>query len=161
LTTATFLLTLLPTITSKSSPLTDTTKTYKVLNSQSKEKVDFIAVFLLASLKNAVELGETFVKAHGRDENFFTRIVASQQTWGYNIRHFYAVVGNGAEENRILSNTTACQRITKHYADVMKKASSMKEDVYRCGSIKILYLPYCDTSGWGPDVSIATISFGI
>jgi len=33
----------------------------------------------------------------------------------------------------------------------LKKNLNMKEDVYRCGSVKILYLPYCDTSGWGPD----------
>jgi hypothetical protein len=34
----------------------------------------------------------------------------------------------------------------------MKKIPNIREEVYRCGNTKILYLPYCDTSGWGPDV---------
>jgi hypothetical protein len=135
-----------------SVPLSGTTTTYKLLNAQFHEKIDFIAVFLLASLKNAIELGEKPVFSHGRSEDFFARVSAAQQTWAYNVRHFYAVVGNGAEEKRILANTSACHSITKHYLDVMKKIPNIREEVYRCGNTKILYLPYCDTSGWGPDV---------
>ena len=142
-------------LSSGSVPLSGSTNTYKLLNAQFHEKIDFIAVFLLASLKNAIELGEKPVFAHGRNEDFFARISAAQQTWAYNVRHFYAVVGNGAEEKRILANTSACHSISKHYVDVMKKipGNVMREEVYRCGNTKILYLPYCDTSGWGPDVS--------
>lgn len=144
---------LLPeTVLSGSVPLSGTTTTYKQLNAQFHEKIDFIAVFLLASLKNAIELGEKPNFSHGRNEDFFARISAAQQTWAYNVRHFYAVVGNGLEEKRVLANTSACHSITKHYLDVMKKIPNIREEVYRCGNTKILYLPYCDTSGWGPDV---------
>ena len=137
---------------SKSIPLSDSTNTYKLLNAQSHEKIDFIAIFLLASLKNAIQLGESPQFSHGRDEDFFARVTAAQQTWGYNVRNFYAVVGNGPEEKRILSNTSACHSITKHYRDILKKVPDFKEEIYRCGSTKILFLPYCDSSAWGPNV---------
>ena len=139
-------------LSSGSVPFSGTTDTYKLLNAQFHEKIDFIAVFLLASLKNAIELGEKPVFAHGRNEDFFARISAAQQTWAYNVQHFYAVVGNGEEENRVLANASACHSITKHYVDVLKKFPNIREEVYRCGNTKILYLPYCNTGGWGPDV---------
>jgi hypothetical protein len=132
-----------------SVPLSGTTDTYKLLNAQFHEKINFIAVFLLASLKNAIELGEKSVFAHGRNEDFFARVSAAQQTWAYNVQHFYAVVGNGEEENRVLANKSACHNITKNY---FEKIPDMREEVYRCGNTKILYLPYCNTGGWGPDV---------
>jgi hypothetical protein len=110
-------------------------------------------MFMLASLKNAVQLGEQVVIAHGRDEDFFARIYGIQQTWANHVRNFYAVVGNGDEEKRVLGNKSVCHSITKHYRDLLKKVPDLKEEVYRCNGIKVLYLPYCDTSGWGPQVS--------
>jgi hypothetical protein len=72
---------LLPeTVLSGSVPLSSTTTTYKQLNAQFHEKIDFIAVFLLASLKNAIELGEKPNFSHGRNEDFFARISAAQRT---------------------------------------------------------------------------------
>jgi hypothetical protein len=124
---------------------------YSILNSQNQEPINFIAIFLLSSLRLATELGEEYHEVHG-GANFFARARAIQRTWANTVKHFYLVVGNGIEERRILSNPIYCQNLTVHYQERTKHIKYLYEEIYRCNGIRVLYIPYCDSSGWGPNV---------
>lgn len=131
-------------------PFSNTTSTYHMFNSQmSHEPINFISIFLLSSLRMASELGEEFTEGQHGVTDFFRRVRSSQRTWAHGVKHFYSVVGNGPDEIRVLSNTIYCHNITSHYR---ARHPTSKEEIYRCNGIKILYLPYCDPTSWGPMV---------
>ena len=82
-------------------------------------------------------------------------IINFRSTWAYPIRHYYAVVGNNDNNLKILQNSKYCHSLTQHYRDSTKLfTSDNKEEIYKCNGIKVLYLPYCDSSSWGPMVSM-------
>lgn len=138
--------------------LTNITTTHKVLNGQSKEHLKFIAIFQLSSLNQATEFGEkrhyntgpldTFSYYYGSE--VFTRIRASQKTWAHQAKHFYAVVGNGEAERRVLSNHKYCTNLTEAYLHQTSHLLYPRtEQVFSCNGIRLLYLPECKDGGWG------------
>ena len=133
--------------------LSTKTDIHKRLNvPHDKDSLDFVAVFLLTTL------GEKW---------FQNRVKVSRDTWAYPVKHYYAVVGGvgdvpnthhkfikEAEENiQILHNTSRCQNLTSGYRVVTQHITpATREEIYLCDDIHVLYLPYCDSSSWGPMV---------
>jgi len=101
-----------------------------------------IAVFLLASLRNAVELGETRDNAY----DYFVRMTAARRTWAAKAAHFYGVTGAGEAETRIF-NRGSCSNMTQSQTQKFHQ-------LYNCRgnnvTVSILHLPNCDGSSWGP-----------
>jgi len=147
-------------VSAKTQPLTNSTLTYLELNAQFSSIKDvvspyskFLSVFLLSSLQNAVELGESFLDIPGTDD-YFARIRAAQLTWAFNIRYFYSVVGAGDAERRVLSNSSICTNLTSDY---FKRGFHGEEHIFLCKGIKVLFLPYCDAGSWGHSVSLLIV----
>ena len=106
-----------------------------------------VGIFLLASLSNAVELGE---KEPDKDYiNYFQRLVAAKQTWASRAHVFFGVTGQGSAESRALRNQTACRNQTLHFYELMNRPS-YEFHVYNCtGDIRILHFPYCNGESFG------------
>ena len=135
-----------------SDELTDTTATHTTLNTQNKEKIEFIAIYLLSSFNMATELGEQRIdNTDYYNTDVFTRIRASQKTWAHHVKHFYAVVGRGEAEMRILPDQNYCSNLTDAYLHQTRYLPySRSEQIFSCNGIRILYLPQCKDGGWGP-----------
>ena len=56
-------------------------------------RIEKIAVFILASLSNAIELGEQAPRYEYTD--YFSRLLAAKSTWAAHVDHFYGVTGEG------------------------------------------------------------------
>jgi hypothetical protein len=131
-----------------SSQLSDKTDVHKLLNTnENKDTLYFVAVFLLTTLEGSAELGDK----SNRDD-FFQRVRAAKETWAHPIKHFYAVVGKQSSNDRIIKDTKYCQDHTHHYREITKHIKDATEEVYVCNGIRVLYLPYCNPSSWGPMV---------
>ena len=121
----------------------------KLNGPENKDNLKFMAVFLLSTLEGALAFGA------GADprRDFFARVKASKLTWGHPLPHFYSVVGNNDANKNILKNPKHCTDLTHHYHHSVKHVvSEPKEEVYECSGVKVLYLPFCDSSSWGPKV---------
>lgn len=115
--------------------------------------VDNIAVFLLASLKNSIALGEPAPKS-GEFYDYFQRLSAAKQTWASKATHFYGVTGSGESETRIF-NRHQCRNLshpsTHHPHHAYRSYSNHPHVLYECAGTKILHVPACDGSSWGAD----------
>lgn len=133
-----------------SAQLSDKTDIEKHLGTpESKDSLTYIAVFLLSTLTGAPEFGG----AGGNRLDFFQRVKASKATWAHPIKHFYSVVGNSEENEKILVNPQYCTNLTKQYHHHMIHAAEHpREEVFECAGIRVLYLPYCNHKAWGPMV---------
>ena len=122
------------------SQFSDKTKIQTILNTpNTKDTLNFVAVFLLTTLS----------------ERFFkNRIVVSRQTWGYQVKHFFAVTGEDSENRKILNDKNKCHDHTAHYRKITKHIHPpTREEIYVCDGIHVLHLPYCDATGRGAKVS--------
>ena len=121
--------------------LSEKTKIQTILNTpENKNSLNFVAVFLLTTLN------EKFLK---------NRIDVSKRTWGHPVKHFYAVTGENSENRQILKDSNRCHDHTDHYRKITKHiAPKTREEIYICDGIHVLHMPYCDSSHWGPMVSI-------
>ena len=90
------------------------------------------------------------------NEKFFkNRIIVSKQTWGYQVKHFFAVTGEDSGNRKILNDKNRCQDHTAHYRKITKHIHPpTREEIYVCDGIHVLHLPYCDPSSWGPMVCL-------
>ncbi len=130
------------------SQLSNRTNIHEVLNTkETKDSLNFVAVFLLTTLQGSKELQD-----YQGGPDFFQRVRASRQTWAYPVRHFYAVVGNNPENIKILSNTSICQNTTHRTRGHAKYQPLVNEEIFKCNGIQVIYLPYCDATSWGPKV---------
>ena len=132
------------------SQLSDKTDIQKYLSTnENKDNLTYLAVFLLSTLSESLDFGGTNSK-----RDFFARVKASKATWGHPIKHFYSVIGKSDDNIRILTNPNYCTNMTKQYHHhVSHVAEYPQEEVFECKGIRVLYLPYCDHSSWGPMVS--------
>ena len=127
--------------------LSSKTDIEKHLNTNAnKNSLTYAAVFLLSTLQGAPEFGGP---KEGR--NFFARVQAARATWAWPLKHFYSVVGKQPDNDKIISNPSYCVNHTDMYHKHMSHMRTKPhEEVYECAGIKVLYLPYCDSSSWGP-----------
>ena len=113
-----------------------------------------VAVYLLASLKNAIELGEKEPPAGERYYNYWARLVAARQTWASRLTHFYGVTGAGEAERRIFGarghNNSACVPATRDPGgDDLGVFNCVHEPLGV--HIKVLHLAHCTGAAWGPE----------
>ena len=125
-------------------------------------RIGKVAVFLLASISNAVELGEE-VPDH-EYTNYYSRLLAAKATWASHVDHFYGVTGAGPAEIRVFNSQPSssaksmCVNISKTYlvddrhVDLSNNGSN-KREIFECKNssmnVRILHLPQCDGSNFG------------
>eukprot|EP01038_Epipyxis_sp_PR26KG_P009409 gene9409-12671_t len=110
-----------------------------------KLKVRDIAVFLLASMTGARQFGVETSDFKGK--NFFDRIVMANYTYTKHVEHFYMVVGDGANDRKVVLAPSHCINLTSSYEEKLQKTGW--GHMYSCMGIKVLYLPDCEGSSWG------------
>ena len=71
-----------------------------------------MGVFLLGTMKHAVELGEPVENGHGDDAKYYDRSVAARATWAKHAKVFYVVTGKGGPEERVFKNESSCRNET-------------------------------------------------
>ena len=128
-------------------------------------KVTFtgFGVFLLGTLRHAVDLGEPLETGHGSDAKYYDRLVAARATWAKHAKVFYAVTGKGGPQDRVLGNASACNNETIMFRKMLHNhhAKPRSFDVYRCGEpelgMHVLHLPRCEDSYAGAEVQPASM----
>lgn len=98
-------------------------------------------------MSNAVSLGEP--EAPGTDpyRDYFSRAYDARHTWAIHARYFYLVTGHSSSETRVFSNESNCKNQTSSYIDLFPH---FNKQVYKCKGIKVLHIPTCDGTSWGP-----------
>jgi hypothetical protein len=114
------------------------------------QTVNSIAIFLLATLRGATQYGEREPSGHGSDY-FWDRVEAAKYTYGRHTSHFYAVVGKGDPEKRILLERKLCKDHTPRYHEMIRGNGPIDYsfEIHMCGTVHVLLLPHCDGSSWG------------
>ena len=124
-----------------------------------------MGVFLLGTMKHAVELGEQLENGHGDDAKYYERSVAARATWAKHAKVFYIVTGNGDPEQRVYKNETSCRNETLlfrkmlhnfHYKPRNEFVDTRHQfEVYNCGDpelrLTFLHLPRCEATYAGAE----------
>ena len=124
-----------------------------------------MGVFLLGTMKHAVELGEPVENGHGDDAKYYDRSVAARATWAKHAKVFYVVTGKGGPEERVFKNESSCRNETLvfrkmlqhfHYKPRNEFVDTRHQfEIYNCGEpelrLTFLHLPRCEATYAGAE----------